>query len=70
MNNQTTDPEPLPRWIYDNPDTGTEMSTNHPHHSGECPDAENVRPATKANLVAELRAAWIGWAEERRLLNL
>ena len=65
MTNMTNEPDPLPRWIYDSPDSGTEMSVNHPHRSGECPDAENVRRATKANLAAELLLAWVGWAEER-----
>jgi hypothetical protein len=48
----------LPRWLYYNPDTGTEMSADHPVQSGECPDAEDIRPATKENLAKALREAW------------
>ena len=33
-------------YVFDSPDSGEEYSPNHPIKSGECPDAENVRPAT------------------------
>lgn len=45
-------------WLFFNPDTGTEFSPSHPVDSGECPDAEQVREATAANLLAELTDAW------------
>jgi hypothetical protein len=52
-------------WLFDNPDTGTEFSENHPVRSGECEDAKNIRPATAEALKEELLAAWSGWAEAR-----
>lgn len=45
-------------WLYQNPDTGTEYSQQHPIKSGEVPDAENVRPANRKNLLAALLAEW------------
>lgn len=58
-----------PRWIFHSPDSGTEMSVDHPVHSGEHPDAEDIRPATKANLAAELNDAWVAWADDRAELE-
>ena len=57
--------ETTPRWLYENPDTGTEMSVGHPVRSGECEDAWNIRRATVANLADTLRCAWEDWAEAR-----
>ena len=57
--------ETTPRWLFHNPDSGTEMSVDHPVRSGECPDAENIRPASKASLAEELKMAWEAWAEDR-----
>lgn len=51
-------------WLFFNPDTGTEWSEDHPHESGEVPDAENVRPATAAALQEQLIEAWQGISEE------
>lgn len=44
-------------WLYIS-DDGIEWSANHPVRSGEVPDARNIRPATAANLIAELKNAW------------
>lgn len=33
-------------WVFFNPDTGEEISKEHPVRSGECPDAINIREAT------------------------
>lgn len=45
-------------WIYRSPDTGTEISDNHPIDSGECPDAENVREASASELRQVLQQTW------------
>lgn len=47
-------------WLYLNPDTGLELSEQHPITSGEVPDAEKVREATAEVLANELRCAWLG----------
>lgn len=33
-------------WVYWNPDAGEEYADNHPVRSGECVDAEHIRPST------------------------
>lgn len=53
----------MPQWLYHNPGIGPELSPNHPVQSGECPDAENIRPATNRYLMQELVAAWKSRAE-------
>lgn len=45
-------------WLFLNPDSGYEFSPNHPVESGECEDAENIRPATAKALLDELLSAW------------
>jgi type II secretory pathway component HofQ len=52
-------------WLYYNPDTGIEFDTDHPINSGKIEDAQNVRPATAANLLEELKLAWEVAEEER-----
>lgn len=46
-------------YVYFNPDTGMEFSTNHPVESGEVDDAEDIRPATEfeAGLVGSVQTA-------------
>ena len=44
-------------WLFHNPDTGTELSINHPVESGECPDAANIRRTSVKELEVELRLA-------------
>jgi hypothetical protein len=56
-------------WLYENPDTGTEWSDQHPVESGEVDGAQNVRPATLQNLKDELLEAWRGWDEARAALS-
>ena len=51
-------PAPHYGWIFLNPDTGIEWSEQHPVESGEAVDAENVRPATLAELKAQMVSAW------------
>ena len=34
-------------WVYLNPHAGLEYARYHPKHSGECPDAEDVRRSTE-----------------------
>ena len=53
-------------WLFLNPDTGTEWSSNHPVQSGEVDDAEDIRPATLETLHAELIEAWSALADARR----
>lgn len=55
-------------WLYDNEDTGREYSEDHPVESGEVPDATNIVPATAENLLAELKASWQAWNEDREEL--
>lgn len=50
-------------YLFTNPDTGTEFSRDHPIDSGECPDAEDVCPATAEALLEELKYAWGDHAE-------
>ncbi len=57
---------PWSGWLFFNPDTGTELSENHPVRSGECDDAEDIRPATKRALRDELVSAWRALAEAER----
>lgn len=45
-------------WLYFNEDAGTEFSVSHPVHSGECPDAKDIRPATACALKEELLISW------------
>lgn len=46
-------------YVFLNPDTGVEYSLNHPVESGECEDAQDIRPSTdfEDHLAAELHAA-------------
>lgn len=53
-------------WLYFNEDTGTEYSADHPVISGECPDAQDIKPATNENLLHELLSSWKAWAEDRQ----
>lgn len=52
-------------WLYHCPDSGLEWSEDHPHESGQCTDATDVRPATVENLKAQLLDSWEAWAEDR-----
>lgn len=52
-------------WLYHCPDSGLEWSEDHPHESGQCTDATDVRPATVENLKATLLDSWEAWAEDR-----
>lgn len=52
-------------WLFHNPDTGTEFSEGHPVESGECDDAENIRPATAEVLRDELLESWRTAQDER-----
>ncbi|HEV7286686.1 MAG TPA: hypothetical protein VGN75_17680 [Kaistia sp.] len=45
-------------WVYLNEDTGIEWAEQHPVHSGEVPDATDVRVATAAVLQSLLTEAW------------
>ena len=45
-------------WIFFNPDTGIELSDQHPIDSGECPDATRIWPATAPTLAEFLKEAW------------
>ena len=45
-------------WLFINPDAGIEFNENHPIESGECEDAEDIRPATASALKDELLDAW------------
>ncbi|EPX83868.1 hypothetical protein Salmuc_01643 [Salipiger mucosus DSM 16094] len=54
-------------WIFRNPDTGTEISSNHPVESGECPDAEDVRPASARELRQEIEDTWEQGAEDQKV---
>lgn len=51
-------------WLYFNEDAGLEWSLQHPVSSGECPDAESVRPATAEAAVAEMMSAWKALMEQ------
>ena len=60
-------------WLFHNPDTGTELSDSHPVESGECTDAQYVRPALAPELAEMLIEAWGQCdrqaAENERLAN-
>lgn len=56
-------------WLFDNEDTGREFSESHPVRSGEVPDAKNVVPATRDNLLSELLASWKGSADDRQEIS-
>ncbi|MBF0858199.1 hypothetical protein HKD24_03095 [Gluconobacter sp. LMG 31484] len=52
-------------YLFYNRDTGTEYLPYHPVESGECTDAENIREATRSELLSELQGAWVSWKEDR-----
>lgn len=56
-------------WLFFNPDAGTEWADSHPIESGECEDAEELRPATLNNLKEELLSTWRDRERDDRLLN-